>query len=681
MKESNIIGTRVMDDWVICELLGAGSFGRVYRIERREFGEMYEAALKVITVPSSASEYESSQTEGMSIQETQAYYYSIVEELVREIALMSRLKGTAHVVGCEDHKVIQHEDDIGWDILIRMEKLTPLTKYVAGHTMTRHEVIRLGIHLCQALELCRKKNIIHRDIKPENIFVSENGDFKLGDFGIARTVEKTTSGLSRKGTYHYMAPEVYRGESYGFDVDIYSLGIVLYKLLNLNRLPFCPLPPRPLKYSVQEEALARRIQGEKLSMPYYATEKLGQIILKAAAFSPEDRYRHPSDMRRELEALLQSEPDRLLEEKTADDADRDDGPSLDLTERWELKDDGTVIGKDSDGISELETDTEDDESFDEEPDFEDDAEDEDSTQRKWLLFLIAGVLIAVAAGGLLLKLTISGKTADSNQQYESADSDEEAETTVDSILDNEELIAACALYETGDYVEAAGAFMGIMDTSEDAAAAQKAFRMLAELYRDCAELEMTGTTGLFDKDAVLLEIELLQKGIARYQLYYDSSLYEMLGMAAYQAYEQGYADYLDVSAEAFRKVLELGVQKEYIYTNLYAIAYMRQDLLAAEEITYSMQEVFPDNYLPHAFRAIIYIKAGSDETYDAAFLKYYGLTEALAYETAYSEYREAEALVRTTDDRTYFLQLESLIQELEANGWLGSMQVKDMWRS
>lgn len=254
-------------------------------------------------------------------------------------------------------------------------------------------------------------------------------------------------------------------------------------------------------------------------------------------------------------------------------------------------------------------------------------------------------------------------------------------STADSMLHNEKLIAACALYETGDYPEAAGAFIEIMDTAEDTAVAQKAFRMLAELYRDCAELEITGTAGLFDKDAVLLEIELLQQGIARYQLYYDGSLYEMLGMAAYQAYEQGYTDYLDVSAEAFRKVLELGVQKEYIYTNLYAIAYMRQDLLAAEEITYSMQEAFPENYLPHAFRAIIYIKAGSDETYDAAFLQYYDLTQDVAYETAYSEYRDAAELIRATDDRTYFLQLESLIQELEVNGWLSSMEVKNTWRS
>ena len=70
----------------------------------------------------------------------------------------------------------------------------------------------MGRELTSALIFCQKKGLIHRDIKPENIFVSEAGQFKLGDFGVARTVEKTTGGLSRKGTEKYMAPEVYLGK-------------------------------------------------------------------------------------------------------------------------------------------------------------------------------------------------------------------------------------------------------------------------------------------------------------------------------------------------------------------------------------------------------------------------------------------------------------------------------------
>ena len=102
--------------------------------------------------------------------------------------------------------IIEHEDDIGWDILIRMELLTPLVDLTSQSQMEENEVIKLGVDLCKALELCRMYDIIHRDIKPENIFIAANGDYKIGDFGVAKTIEKTKMGLSRKGTYMYMAP-------------------------------------------------------------------------------------------------------------------------------------------------------------------------------------------------------------------------------------------------------------------------------------------------------------------------------------------------------------------------------------------------------------------------------------------------------------------------------------------
>ena len=85
---------------------------------------------------------------------------------------------------------------------------------LCGKQLTEKEVIKLGMDLSKALEYCRKLKIIHRDIKPENIFVSRFGDFKLGDFGIARELERTMSGFSKKGTYSYMAPEMYKGEKY-----------------------------------------------------------------------------------------------------------------------------------------------------------------------------------------------------------------------------------------------------------------------------------------------------------------------------------------------------------------------------------------------------------------------------------------------------------------------------------
>ena len=306
------VDAAVLDGWNITRLLGEGSYGKVFEIERSEFGQTYRAALKVITVPQSSAEVRSVISEGMSVSQAEAYFHGIVEELMHEFSIMFKLKGTANIVSCEDLRVLEHPDGIGWDILIRMELLHPLLPYVYQHPMARRDIIRLGIDICKALELCQRYNIIHRDIKPENIFISDNGDYKLGDFGIARTIERTTSGLSKKGTYSYMAPEVYIGKKYGFSVDTYSLGLVLYRMLNKNRGPFLPQPPEAITFSSREQALGRRISGEALPRPFYGEGRLGEIVLKACAFDPKDRYSSPQQLRQELEAILYTQTDAAV---------------------------------------------------------------------------------------------------------------------------------------------------------------------------------------------------------------------------------------------------------------------------------------------------------------------------------------------------------------------------------
>lgn len=300
-------GDVVFGSWMLERKIGEGSFGQVYEASRKEFGETYKAAVKIITIPQSESEIKSACAEGMDDLSITTYFRSFVEEIVQEFALMAKLKGNSNIVSYEDHTVIEHSSGIGWDILIRMELLTPLVDYIQQHPLTRMDVIKLGVDLTKALELCQKYNIVHRDIKPENIFVSEAGDYKLGDFGIARTVEKTTGGLSKKGTYTYMAPEVYKDEPYGSSVDIYSLGLVMYRLLNENRAPFLPAYPAPITHSARESALARRISGAALPAPKSADGRLAEIVLKACAYQPKDRYSSPMQMRAELEAIQYSQ--------------------------------------------------------------------------------------------------------------------------------------------------------------------------------------------------------------------------------------------------------------------------------------------------------------------------------------------------------------------------------------
>lgn len=299
--------------WKIKRKIGEGNFGSVFEIEREDFGTTYRAALKAITIPKSGAELESVLDDGMDMTGAAVYFKQFVEKIVGEFVLMSKLKGNSNVVSYEDHKVIKHDDGIGWDILIRMELLTPLMTYVKSNSITKRDVIKLGIDMCRALELCQKYNIIHRDIKPENIFISDSGDFKLGDFGIAKEVEKTQSGLTKTGTQTYMAPEVYKGQPYGSSVDMYSLGIVLYRLLNHNRAPFMPDFPQPISYSDRERALIMRMGGHKLPVPSGVGDcRLAEIAIKACSFKPEDRYSSPTQMREDLEAILYTEGEQIL---------------------------------------------------------------------------------------------------------------------------------------------------------------------------------------------------------------------------------------------------------------------------------------------------------------------------------------------------------------------------------
>ena len=290
--------------WYIKEKIGQGSVGQVFLIEREEPGFTYQSALKAITVPPDQSDIKTVMGNGLTYAETTHYYKTFMDTLSNELTTMAKLKGQSNIVSYEDHMVIRHEDEIGWDILIRMELLEPLLDHYNEKKLTEDDVLKLGVDMCRALELCGKYGVIHRDIKPENIFISPTGDFKLGDFGISRMIEDTREGLSRKGTFTYMAPEVFNGKSYGPSADLYSLGLVMYKFLNGGRNAFMPDAPAQIEYDDNDKAFFKRMSGEAIPEPAMGSETLKKVVLKACAFSPEDRYESVSAMREELEEIV-----------------------------------------------------------------------------------------------------------------------------------------------------------------------------------------------------------------------------------------------------------------------------------------------------------------------------------------------------------------------------------------
>lgn len=321
----------VFGSWHITKAIGRGSFGSVFEIQRTEFDTTYSSALKIISIPQDGEEIRKMELEGMSEDAIKRYYDNVVRDIVNELVIMSVLKGNSNIVSYEDHTVIRHEDGIGFDILIRMELLTSLIQYRGEHQMTQQDVAKLGSDLCKALELCEQNHIIHRDVKPENIFVASSGNYKLGDFGIARTIEKTSGDLSRKGTYSYMAPEIYRGEPYGTTVDLYSLGVVMYSLLNGNRAPFLPPMPAEITHNEKENALVRRVRGEKIPPLAGVDKSLMNIILKACAFHAGDRFSSASEMKNALDHYCKGETEDT--ELTEDYVSSPDGDETTVLEQ------------------------------------------------------------------------------------------------------------------------------------------------------------------------------------------------------------------------------------------------------------------------------------------------------------------------------------------------------------
>ena len=282
---------------------GEGAYGKIFEIEREDFGRKYTAALKVMTVPRSESEWENIRSEGMTEEATREYFHDIVAEIIDETILMSELRGHSNIVSYEDHMVIEHADRRGWDILIRMELLSPLVPAIKDRIVDRATVLKIGIDICKALEVCQKSRIIHRDIKPDNILFNGNGDYKLGDFGVAKIMEQGKDATTAKqGTINYMAPEVWRSLPYNSTADIYSLGAVLYQLANRNRCILFPLEGT-LTYQIKENATNRRMMGESFSYPVDAQDELGQVILKACAYLPADRYQTATEFRMALERV------------------------------------------------------------------------------------------------------------------------------------------------------------------------------------------------------------------------------------------------------------------------------------------------------------------------------------------------------------------------------------------
>lgn len=304
MENQRTNGIQLLNGWESVGVIGRGSSGTVYRAKRVIGRNTEWAAVKHISMPANQDDLNMIRSElGTANEDTiNSYLYESLQDMLGEYFQMKSLQGNTNIVACQDIQQIPKADGIGYDVYIWMELLESLSKRIIDGKMDRNETIRMGMDICQALSLLRSNGIVHRDIKPQNIFVNARGDYKLGDFGSARGIKGTSTIMTIKGTFSYMAPEIMQGRPANYTSDLYSLGLVMYRLMNRNRHPFIQEGDISSARGI-EESNYRRLGGEALPIPVDADEELGRIILKACAFEPRNRWQTPEEMYNALAAL------------------------------------------------------------------------------------------------------------------------------------------------------------------------------------------------------------------------------------------------------------------------------------------------------------------------------------------------------------------------------------------
>ena len=281
-------GSTFADRYEIIEELGKGGMGRVYRVEDTKVKE--EIALKLIK-PEIASNKK------------------IIERFKNELKITRKIR----------HKNVCGMFDLGEE-----KNLHYITmEYISGQDLkglirqtgqlTIGKTISIAKQICEGLAEVHSLGVVHRDLKPNNIMIDRGGNAKIMDFGIARAVKSksiTGSGITI-GTPEYMSPEQVEGKDVDQRSDIYSLGIILYKMLT-DRVPF-------EGDSAITVGVKQKTETPKDPKDFYERipDDFNQLILKCLEKERENRYQSAGEVRSELENIEKGIPttDRVVPKK------------------------------------------------------------------------------------------------------------------------------------------------------------------------------------------------------------------------------------------------------------------------------------------------------------------------------------------------------------------------------
>ncbi len=272
-------GTTFAGRYEIIEELGSGGMGKVYRVEDKKVGE--EVALKVI-LP------------GIAVSP------KTLERFRNELKLARKIK----------HKNVCQMFDLGEDAgthFITME-------YVPGESLKSFikrakrldigSAVSVAKEICEGLAAAHKLGVVHRDLKASNIMIDKDGEVRIMDFGIARSIDskKLTGEGKVVGTPQYMSPEQISGEELDRRSDIYSFGIILYEMLT-GRVPFDGDTSLTIAYQHKNEP-----PPNPRDFNPQIPNTLSQVILKCMEKNREERYQSAEELFSELTKIEKKIP-------------------------------------------------------------------------------------------------------------------------------------------------------------------------------------------------------------------------------------------------------------------------------------------------------------------------------------------------------------------------------------
>jgi serine/threonine-protein kinase len=271
-KDGGQVG-KTISHYKILEKLGSGGMGVVYKAEDTKLKRT--VALKFL--PESATG--SGEQKKRFLREAQA----------------------AAALNHANIATIYEIDEVDGQIFIAMEFIegSDLAGVIYESPLRIGDAVDFAVQIAEGLHAAHKKKIIHRDIKPANILLSEEGQVKIVDFGLAKLAGMTrlTKEGTTLGTVAYMSPEQGQGETTDHRTDIWSLGVVVYEMIT-GQAPFKGDYEQAVTYSIMNED-AEPVTGLRTGVP----TELERIVNKAMAKRPDERYQNLGDILVDLKAM------------------------------------------------------------------------------------------------------------------------------------------------------------------------------------------------------------------------------------------------------------------------------------------------------------------------------------------------------------------------------------------